>query len=146
MSQGLLKNDNDDKPLVRKWFKEQRAKGLSDSEIMAVVDSIRLSSSDEWIIIETSTCVALIKAESKVGQEFWLLAQKFNGKARALIVVPDRNKLGFNVEMHEHDTGYWANYEGEVVYSKTKAKVKGSDFGISWEAMQKPVTPPSVNA
>lgn len=89
---GMLANQgNDRKPLFRQWSKE-------NPNCTDVVEHIRLSASEEWIMLECSECVALISYQSKVGQAFWQQVQQFQGKSLGLEVIPAKGKLGFDVQ------------------------------------------------
>lgn len=87
----LAGHKDDRKPLFRQWSKE-------NPSCTDVVEHIRLSASEEWIMLECSECVALISYQSKVGQAFWQQVLQFQGKSLGLEVIPAKGKLGFDVQ------------------------------------------------
>ena len=96
---GLLQSGDDGKkPLFSQYVKMQKKAGIPIAEVSDRVEVIRLSSSEEWILIECDNSVALINAESKVGKAFWEQIQQFQGKLKGLKVVHAKGKLGFDVE------------------------------------------------
>lgn len=128
---GLLKgNDDDKKPLARAFFKK-------NPNAKSPVIEIRLSSSEEWILIETKDCVCLLNAESKVGQTFWNTCQNFNGKAKGLCAVLAKGKLGFDLEPSELE-GYWSwDGDNKVEFSTKKESTTGVKLALDlWKAMQ----------
>lgn len=97
---GLLENSNDgQKPLFRKWAKSFARNNPKAKKISDFIIRIKLSSSEEWIIIEGKESVALLNAESKAGRAFWDTMVQLNGQGKALLLVPARGKLGFDVEI-----------------------------------------------
>lgn len=102
---GLLGSGNDNqKPLFRKWVKQYAKENPKAKTISDVIIKIKLSSSEEWVIIEGKESVALLSYESKAGQEFWELAKQLEGKGKPLILVPAKSKLGFDIEVQEGKT------------------------------------------
>lgn len=128
---GLLSGaEQDKKPLARSWFKKNPGQS-------SPVEHIRLSGSEEWILIECVDFVALLNAESKVGKAFWKNCQAFNGKAKGLECLPAKGKLGFDLEPSEL-IGYWEwDGENKVEFLDTPhmAKVNGLTADL-WEKMQ----------
>lgn len=128
---GMLSgNESDKKPLFRVWSKKNPGKATP-------IESIRLSSSEEWIIIESEDCVALLNAESKVGQQFWKNCQQFNGKALGLQLIPAKGKLGFDVEPSKVK-GDWVWEDDNTLEFGTRRTTKQTT-GLAldlWKAMQ----------
>lgn len=145
---GLLeKADDGQKPLFRKYAAKVKKSGGKQSEILEVVENIRLSSSEEWILIECTNSVAMLNAQSKVGTSFWELVTQFNGEMKALAVVFASGKLGFDVEPHPTHTGFWEYDEDseKVIFSDGELKKPSTGLsGLSLESMTLPS--PSVNA
>lgn len=96
---GFLQGAEDGKkPLFSQYVKAQKKAGIPIAEISDRVEVIRLSSSEEWILIECDNSVALINAESKIGKAFWEQMKQFEGKLKGLKVIYAKGKLGFDVE------------------------------------------------
>lgn len=128
---GLLTNKDDGKkPLARAFFKKY-------PDAKCAVIEIRLSSSEEWILIETVDFVCLLNAESKVGQTFWNTCQSFEGKAKGLLAVFSKGKLGFDLEPSE-TIGYWTwEEERKVTFSIKKPTEPETKMVLDlWKAMQ----------
>ncbi len=106
---GLLgkQSGNDDKPLFRNWAKKQ-------SDAFDPIISMKLSRSEEWIIIEGESSIAFLSAESKVGKGFWEQAQQFEGEAFGLMLVPAKGKLGFDIEVMTVK-GFWETDADDVI-------------------------------
>lgn len=106
---GMLgkQNGNDDKPLFRNWAKKQ-------PDAFDPIISMKLSRSEEWIIIEGENSIAFLSAESKVGKGFWEQAQQFEGEAFGLMLVPAKGKLGFDIEVMTVK-GFWETDADDVI-------------------------------
>lgn len=129
---GLLKQaDDGQKPLFRKYAARVKKSGGKQSEILELVESIRLSSSEEWILIECENSVAMLNAHSKVGSSFWELVTQFNGEMKGLAVVFASGKLGFDVEPHPTEVGHWTYEEDEEKVIFTDGEAKKTTTGIS---------------
>lgn len=139
----IADNDDGQKPLFRKWYRQQKKEGYIDSEIRDTVERVKLSGSEEWLIVEGQESVALINADSKVGQHLWGLFQQFAGKQLyALYLLPAKGKLGFDLEPAQELIGFWSNDGGEIVFGDTERPTTGGGLTkISLESM----TPLSVN-
>ena len=137
---GMLGQDaNDDKkPLFRKWLSNQ--KKLKSGKQTIAIESIRLSASEEWILIETEECVGLLSALSSVGQEFWNNLQEFEGQGIGLKLIPSKGKIGFDVEFNEGKKVYYIWDENTLNLSTTKKLKSTSGTSLStltWETSQK---------
>lgn len=145
---GLLeKADDGQKPLFRKYAARVKKSGGKQSEIIELVESIRLSSSEEWILIECTNSVAMLNALSKVGTSFWELVTQFNGEMKALAIVFASGKLGFDVEPHPTEVGHWTYNEDEEKVVFTDGEVKKPTTGLSGLTLESMTLPsPSVNA
>jgi len=110
---GLLEKDDDKKPLFRAWVKAQKKEGVDVTSIASVIKNVRFSNSEEWLMLECEDCVAMIHAESKAGTAFWEFVQSLEGKLKALVVIPDKGKLGFDVIPAENLTGTWVQEKNE---------------------------------
>lgn len=137
----LASKDDGQKPLFRKYAARVKKSGGKASEILEVVENIRLSSSEEWIMIECTNSIAFLNALSKVGISFWELVTQFKGEMKALAVVFASGKLGFDVEPHPTLTGYWEydDEEGKVVFSDGEIKKPSTSLdGLTLESMTLP--------
>lgn len=145
---GLLgKADDGQKPMFRKYAARIKKSGGKQSEIVETVESIRLSSSEEWILIECTNSLAMLNALSKVGTSFWELVTQFNGEMKALAVVFASGKLGFDVEPHPTDVGYWTYDEEDEKVIFTDSEIKKPTTGLSGLSLESMTLPsPSVNA
>jgi len=144
---GLLqKGDDGQKPLFRKYVARLKKSGVKPSEIFELVESIRLSSSEEWILIECTNSVAMLNAQSKVGTSFWELVTQFNGEMKALTVTFAFGKLGFDLEPHPTESGHWTYDEDEERVTFTDGEVKKPITGLSGLTLESMTLPsPSVN-
>lgn len=143
----LASKDDGQKPLFRKYAARHKKAGGKQSDILEIVESIRLSSSEEWIIIECTNSVAMLNALSKVGTSFWELVTQLNGEMKALAVTFASGKLGFDVEPHPTDVGHWTYDEEEEKVTFTDGEVKKSLTGLSGLSLESMTLPsPSVNA
>lgn len=133
---GMLSTDDDQKPLFRTWLKQQKRLGIPEQEIIDTVESIRLSNSEEWILIEGENSVAMINAESKVGKEFWSTIETFNGVLKALQIVPAKGKLGFDLEPKENSAVYWVWEDTKVTCEVEKSTRSGFASKISLDLMK----------
>lgn len=134
---GLLKGQGSDKkPLFRQWAKAEKKRG--NDLIYDAVEEIRLSSSEEWILIEGENSVALINADSKVGSALWQALLKFEGELKALCIVPATGKLGFDLEPMEDTYVHWF-WEGESLSARKDSKPSGLAMEkFSLENMKRP--------
>lgn len=94
---GLINQEDDKKPLFRVWVNRKKKAKTKPENIKDLVISIRLSSSEEWVLIEGKESVALLKADSKAGQDFWEFATTLEGELKQLLLIPAKGKLGFDV-------------------------------------------------
>jgi hypothetical protein len=143
----LAKADDGQKPLFRKYAARIKKAGGKQSEIVEIVESIRLSSSEEWIIIECQHSVAMLNALSKAGTSFWELVTQFNGEMRALSVVFAHGKLGYDVEPHPTESGHWTYNEEEEKVIFTDGEIKKTSTGLDGLSLESMTLPSlSVNA
>ncbi len=144
---GLLGSNDDKKPFFRVWAKRKLKSKTKPENIKDIVISVKLSSSEEWLIIEGKETVTLLSAESKAGQKFWEFCQELEGKLNTLIIVPATGKLGFDIEVNSQaQTEWFQDDEKDMVYNDFflketgKASGGGSLTGLSLEKM-KPSVP-----
>lgn len=137
---GLLEKDDDRKPLFRAFVKAKKKEGVDVSAIASVIKNIRFSNSEEWLILECQECIAMINAESKAGIAFWEFVQSLEGKLKALVVIPAKGKLGFDVIPAENLTGTWVQEKNEESVSffleGEEAGSNGTFTQLTIEAMQ----------
>lgn len=134
----LSSGDDEQKPLFRKWYSQAKKTGRKD--LALIIESIRLSSSEEWIIVETEENIALINAESKLGSQFWENLQKFKGEGIALKIFPSKGKLGFNIDFCEDVKRFYIWEEDKVELCEKKNVKSALTNGIgqlTWENSQK---------
>lgn len=130
---GLLESGNDNQLLLyRKWL----ALNKSREDKTQLVCNIALSNSGEWILIKTDESLALLSAESKVGQQLWEELQKFSGKAKALIIYPVKGKLGFDLDFHETKTTLYQWTDNGLEIGKKPEQQTSGISKISWEEAQ----------
>jgi hypothetical protein len=112
--------------LFRKWIREQKKAGVPAEEIKDILISVKLSSSEEWLILEGQESKAFLYAESSVGRNFWETLCTFSGELKALEIVPAKGKLGFDLEPSETEVGYWKYFDEdeEVTCAIGSAEVK----------------------
>ena len=68
---GMLQSQDDgQKPLARKYFNQLKKDGIELNDRRSPVEKIKLSSSEEWLIIECADCIALMNTKSKAVQSF----------------------------------------------------------------------------
>lgn len=113
----LEQNDDGQKPLFRVWAKRKAKSRVKPENIFDVVISIKLSSSEEWLIIEGKESVALLNAESKAGTKFWDTVKTFEGKLKSLKLIPAKGKLGFDIEPMDKPTVWNYDPDEERVYT-----------------------------
>lgn len=132
---GLINSQDDDKkPLFRNWVKIAKKQGLDPIE--DIVDEIRLSASEEWILIEGIESVALLNFESKAGQDLWASLQVFKGELKGLKIVPAKGKLGFDLEIAEDLTVFWEWSEGSLSRKKHSTGIQSFQEKFSLENMK----------
>lgn len=129
---GLLGNDGDgQKPLARKYFNQLKKDGISLEDRKSPVESVRLSGSGEWIIVEAEDCSGLINAESKAGSVFWEFCQTLHGKELSgLEIYEAKGKLGFDIQPDHSRIGYWSLDESEDKIEFGK-KLAGGTSGLT---------------
>lgn len=111
---GLLANSDDDKkPLFRVWYNQKLKTKVKVDSIFDVVCQIRLSASEEWIILEGVNSVGLINANSKGGKVIIKLLDNLNGEMKALTLVFAKNKLGFDVIVSSTLTCIWEENDSQ---------------------------------
>lgn len=141
---GLI-SDSDDgqKPLFRKWYRQQKKDGYSDTEIRDTVIRVRLSGSEEWLLIEGRESVALVNADSKIGLKLWGTIQSFGNKQLlALLIIPAKGKLGFDLEPNPEEVGFWSFDSEDIIFGEDMNPTIGAGLtNLSLESM----TPKSVN-
>lgn len=133
----LSQQDDGQKPLFRKWCIQARKEGKKS--LLLPIENIKLSSSEEWIIIEATEAVALLSAESKLGREFWKNLESFNGEGIALNIHFSKGKLGFDVDFDEKRKCYYIWDDGVLHLSAKKTLITNSQSnlsGLTWEASQ----------
>lgn len=133
----LNQEDNGQKPLFRKWCVEARKAG--NKHLSLPIEKIKLSSSEEWIIIEATEAVALLSADSKSGREFWKNLESFNGQGISLNIHFSKGKLGFDVDFDEKRVCYYIWNDGVLYLSPKKTLATDSQnslSGLTWEASQ----------
>lgn len=144
---GLLGNEQDRKPLFRVWAKQKKKASKSPNPtITDIIHCIKLSSTEEWIIVEGKESVLLINAESKVGNDFWQFATQLSGNLKQLIMIPANNKLGADIEPLDGKFCNWT-YDGNdgIVYNNFFDSTGGNKSDspslskLTLEAMKKPV-------
>jgi len=109
---GLLASaDDDKKPLFSVWASRQKKAKVKAELIRDVIIMIRLSASEEWILIECKESVALLNAESKVGKAFWKIVEGLDGEMKALEIVPSKGKLRYDIEVSKTLTCTWEERE-----------------------------------
>lgn len=136
---GLLADQDDGKkPLFRVFCKQQKKLGIPQDEIFDVVETIRLSSSEEWILIEGQRSVAMLNAESKVGKELWDTIAQFTGKLRGLKIIPAKGKLGFDLEPHESLIVDWEWDMDKLSCVNDKSSSSNFAAKLTLESMQVP--------
>ncbi|MEW6498658.1 MAG: hypothetical protein AB1589_40090 [Cyanobacteriota bacterium] len=141
---GLLGQEGDgQKPLARKYFNQLKKQGVAMEERKSPIESVRLSGSGEWIIIEAEDCSGLINAESKVGETFWSFCQTLHGKQLSgLEIFEAKGKIGFDIQPDLSRTGYWSfdSTEEKLEFGKKHTTGNAGLITLSIEAM----TPKSV--
>jgi hypothetical protein len=143
----LAKGDDGQKPLWRKFVARQKKLGIKPSTLRDVVESIRLSGSEEWILIEGSQAIAMINAESKIGQSLWETVTQFEGNLKALEIVFATGKLGFDLEPSDTLSGYWSYDEETEKVEFSDGEIKKTSTGLSGLSLESMTLPsPSVNA
>lgn len=122
---GLLSSDSENNELIlfSKWVKQNKNKG----DLTQKVESISLSKSGEWILIKTLEALALLSAESKTGKAFWTELQLFSGQAKGLIIYPEKNKQGFDLDICEESCDYDWDEDTLTLNWKNKTKKKSSN-------------------
>lgn len=142
----LAKGDDGQKPLWRKFVAKQKKAGVKLSTLRDVVENIRLSGSEEWILIEGSQAVAMINAESKVGQSLWETVTQFEGNLKALEIVFATGKLGFDLEPSETLSGFWSYDEESEKVEFSDGEIKKTSTGLSGLSLESMTLPsPSVS-
>jgi hypothetical protein len=142
----LASSDDDKKPLFRTWYKQALKNGSDKTNLQDIVISIKLSSSEEWIIIEGKSCVCLISAESKAGVKFWEFATQLTGKLNCLLIKYAKNKLGFDIEIDTTQQTTWYQDENDKVtndfFLAFNGSVKETDSfkGLTMAKMKRGVT------
>lgn len=126
---------NSQKPRFSEYIKHFKKSGGNPEEVALQIESVRLSHSEEWIIIESSECSALIHSNSICGSEFWEVCQTLSGRGRALLLVSTRDGKDFDVEVDEQVTGYWSQGENEVYFSIKKPRKSSPKLSISSESI-----------
>lgn len=122
---GLLNSDSENNELIlfSKWVKINKNK----EDLTQKVESISLSKTGEWILIKTAESLALLNAESKTGKAFWTELQLFSGQAKGLIIYPEKNKQGFDLDICEETCDYDWDEDTLTLNWKNKAKKKSSN-------------------
>lgn len=142
---GLLGDSGDgQKPLARKYFNQLKKSGVSLEDRKSPIESVRLSGSGEWIIVEAEDCSGLINAESKAGTVFWEFCQTLHGKELSgLEIYETKGKLGFDIQPDHSRTGYWSFEASEDKLEFGKKSTGGTSglTSLTIEAM----TPKSVS-
>ncbi len=142
---GLLASDDDgQKPLARKYFNRLKKEGVPLSDRKSTIEFVKPSGSGEWIIIEAQECVALLNANSKVGEQFWEFVQTLHGKELSgLEIYEAKGKLGLDIQPNHAVTGYWSydSSEDKVEFGSKKSSGNSGLTNLSIEAM----TPSSVS-
>lgn len=134
---GMLQDSDDGKkPLFAQYVKTQKKAGIPLDEISDKVEVIRLSSSEEWILIECDNSVALINAESKVGKAFWEQIQQFEGKLKGLKIIYAKGKLGFDIEPDDSITVDWVWDEDKLSCVEGKSGSVGFSQKLTLSNMQ----------
>lgn len=110
---GLLEKDDDRKPLFRKWYRDQKKAGVPEEEIACIIKTVRFSGSGEWLILDCDEATAMINAESKAGKSFWEFVSTLEGTLKALVVIPAKGKLGFDVIPSDNLTGEWVQEKND---------------------------------
>ena len=143
----LGNGDDEQKPLFRKWYKQ--AKQNKREDFTQIITKLKLSSSEEWILIETDECMALLNAESKVGSTFWKNLQSFDGQGLALKIFPVKGKLGFDIDFHENVKRYYI-WEDETLHVSEKKSLESNSAttmtSLTWENAQKKLEKQSSKA
>lgn len=142
---GLLAgNDDGQKPLARKYFNQLKKEGVPSEDRKSTVEFVKISGSGEWVIVEAQECVALINANSKVGEQFWEFVQTLHGKELSgLEIYAAKGKLGFDIQPNHAVTGYWSyeSSEDKVEFGSKKSSGNSGLMNLTIDAM----TPKSVS-
>lgn len=133
LNMGLL-NSGDDKQLLlyRKWLNANKSR----TDKTQLVRNIALSSSEEWILIKTDESLALLSAESKIGQQLWESLKEFSGKGKALIIYPEKGKLGFDLDFHESKTAIYEWTDDGLMIGKKQETQNTGISKINWKEAQ----------
>lgn len=140
----LASQDDDQKPLARKYFNQLKKDGVAFEDMKSTVEFVKLSGSGEWVIVEAQDCVALINANSKVGEHFWEFVQTLHGKELSgLEIYAAKGKLGFDIQPNHAVQGYWSyeSSEDKVEFGSKKATGNSGLMNLTLDAM----TPLSVS-
>lgn len=142
---GLLANNDDgQKPLARKYFNQLKKEGIPSEDRKDLIEFVKISGSGEWIIIEGQNCVALLNANSKVGEQFWEFVQTLHGKElSSLEMYEAKGKLGLDIQPNHSVTGFWSydSADEKVEFGTKKATGNSGIAGLTIDAM----TPKSVS-
>ncbi len=71
------------------------------------VHTVRITNGGEWVMLETDEFNCLVPIDTDDGQFFTDLIQKLEGVKYALVVVPQRGKLGFDYGVDDEVSMYW---------------------------------------
>lgn len=126
------------KPLFRKWYTAKKKAGMPECEIFDSVVEIRLSGTEEWILIECTECVGMISAESKAGKVLWQTLQSFSGKLKGLKLVHCKGKIGFDLEPDDSIIVDWEWDEGKLKHVEEGSASSVFAQKLTLESMKAP--------
>jgi len=110
---------NDDKPKFRAWVARQRRAKVAENNIQDIIWSIKVSASEEWLVIEGKNSMAFLSYEGQAGIKFWDFAMSLEGDLKALLLIPAKGKIGFDIVMDDTQRTTWEydEVENQVVNS-----------------------------
>lgn len=143
---GLIDQSDDRKPLFKAFTNRQKKAGIPLAKVSDLVLKIKFSSSEEWLMIECKSSMGLLKAESKAARAFWEFCTTLDGELRALIMIPAKGKIGFDIITCDKTVCEWTyDSDDEVVYNSFFNPPDGSLTAttsldkLTLEEMRKPV-------
>lgn len=102
-------SSSEKKPLLREYAKNQEKSGFPIWEEPQRILGMYQSKSQDWIILETESFIALVHGNSQLGEDLLNLIKNLKGYCNALLIIPHKKgKLGFSIAIDDEIQTYTA--------------------------------------
>jgi hypothetical protein len=105
-NQNVKQRVGEKKPLVKAWMRLHKD-DIAMLTAQYQVDTVRLTSSGEWILLETDVFDCLVSVDTEDGLFFANMIKNLEGLKYALVVIPQRGQLGFDYGVDDAVTVFW---------------------------------------